>query len=482
MKETKAAKAPREKKTPSTGYALLCLVIAFGMIMIASLVFGAKIHSIFYFAWMVAFLMCLPLGYSFQELQTGMFKFMARCLLPMTVCLTVGAMIGTWCASGTLAYVMNICFSFVTPQKYMFITFVICLIFALLTGTSFGTIGTVGVAMMGVGLGLGINPLVIAAPVITAAYIGDGVSPVSGNPNITAGALGIDLFNMCKYQLTMTLPVIIIHMIIYAIWGAKIDVSGYDPSVISGITAEIAANYNLSILCLIPIIVVLVMLIAKFPVIPSLLGGVVSGALVSWFYQGDSLKQVASYIWGGFVMKDASDLVNGIFTRGGITSMQGPAIMFVLAFGLFGIFTTAGVIDAAIKPVLKLVKSRPIAAFASVLLGTFGNATSASGQFTNMFASSLLEPIYEKNDMNFWDLARSIPVGCLYMGLLMPWNSNPATACGFLDVDPIAAIPYMMSLPLVAFVILMFYSITGIDKKFSKFARGEVPAHVKEQA
>ncbi len=466
----------KEKKTPSSAYSIICLVVAFAVIMIPSLVYGAKIQSLFYVAWGMAFLMAMPLGYTLKELQAGMFKFMARCLLPLTVCITAGAMIGTWCASGTIAYVMKVCLQIVQPQQYMVITFIICLIFSMLTGTSFGTVGTIGVAMMGVGLGLGINPLLIAAPIITAAYIGDGISPLSGNPNICAGTIGIDLFKNSIYQATMMIPVVIAHIILYIVWGSKIKVSSDNLSSISTIINDMGVDFHLSIICLIPIIVVLVMLVMKFPIIPSLVSGVISGALVAWLYQGCDIKTVASSIWGGYVLTGENELVNSIFTRGGITSMESPAFMFILAFGLFGLFTTVGIIDKAVEPFINKVNSRFTGTLGAVLLGAFGNATSASGQFTNMFTCSLMKPIFEKANLNLWDLARAIPVGCLFAGLLMPWNSNPATTCGFLDVDPVTMIPYMLPLPLISFIVLMFYTITGIDKKFSKIARGEVEA------
>lgn len=466
----------KEKKTPSSGYAILCLVIAFAAVMIPSLVFGAKIQSMFYFAWAVAFLMCMPLGYSMQELQNGMFKFMARCLLPLTVCITAGALIGTWCASGTIAYVMKICLQIVSPQYYMVITFIVCLIFSLLTGTSFGTVGTIGIAMMGVGLGLGVNPLLIAAPIIVAAYIGDGISPLSGNPNICAGTIGIDLFKNCSYQATMMIPVIIFHVIFYTVWGRSVSISSQEMAMIDTIIEDMGKDFHLSIICLLPIVVVIAMLVTKFPIIPSLLSGVVSGGLVALFYQNCSITTVASSIWSGYTLNGENELVNSIFTRGGITSMENPAFMFILAFGLFGIFTTAGVIDKAVEPFINKANSRFTGTIGAVLLGAFGNATSASGQFTNMFTCSLMTPIFEKNNLNLWDLARAIPVGCLFAGLLMPWNSNPATTCGFLDVDPITMIPYLLSLPLASFVVLMFYTVTGIDKKFSAFARGEIAA------
>ena len=122
---------------------------------------------------------------------------------------------------------------------------------------------------------------------------------------------------------------------------------------------------------------------------------------------------------------------------------------------------------------------RASAALWTVIVGTVSNITSASGNFSFIFTGSLLKPVYEKNGLNKYDLTRAMTVGCLLMGLFIPWNSNPLTVCGFLGVEVVDMIPYMLA-PIITFAFLMLFSITGWDKKFSKIARGELSAKEDE--
>lgn len=461
-----------QKKEPSFGYAILTVVIAFGIIMIPAVFLGAKTQPLFLISWLVTIPLCMRLGFTYKELQKGMLEFMARCLTPMTIVLCVGAMVGLWNASGTVAMVTKICLSLIDPSFFMVMAFLICLVFSLFTGTSFGTCGTAGVALMGVGLSMGLDPVVVAAPIIVGAFFGDAFSPLSDSTNVASGSVGVDLFKVVKYQATMTVPSILICAVIYLIWGATMDTGSADTSTITDVIAGIEAHYNLGLVTLIPLVVVLALLVMKVPSIPSILSGAVAGFLISWLYQGYSFTDTVAYMWSGFVMDSDDAFLSTIFSRGGITSMSGTAFMFIFAFGLFGLLNTAGIIDKVVEPLTRRMTGRLSATLGTVFLGFFSNITSASGNFSFIFTGSLLKSVFERNHLNKWDLTRAMTVGCLLSGLLVPWNSNPVTVAGFLDVDPIDMIPYMFG-TFITFGVLLVLTVTNIDKKFSRMARGE---------
>ena len=462
----------KQKRPPSFGYAALTLLLAFGIIMVPAVLLKARTQPLFLISWLVTIPLCMRLGYTFKELQTGMMQFMARCLVPMTIVLCVGAMVGLWNASGTVAIVTKLCLSTVNPRFFMVIAFFICLVFSLFTGTSFGTCGTAGVALMGVGLSMGLDPVIVASPIITGAFFGDAFSPLSDSTNVASGSVGVDLFKVIKYQATMTVPAILITAVVYFIWGISMGSGSADVSAIAQVIAGIEGSYKLSVVTLLPLAVVLVMLLRKVPSIPSILSGAVIGFLIAWLYQGHSFAETVGYMWSGFSLPSDDAFLTKIFSRGGITSMSGTAFMFIFAFGLFGLLSTAGIIDKIVEPLTSRMKTRLSGTIGTVALGFISNITSASGNFSFIFTGSLLKPVYEQNGLNKMDLTRAMTVGCLLTGLLVPWNSNPLTVCGFLDVEVIDMIPYMFA-PYITFIVLMVITITGIDKRFSKLARGE---------
>ncbi len=465
----------KEKKKLSFGYALFVTVLSFSIIMIPAVFLGAKTQPLFLIAWMIAIPFCKRLGYTYKELQKGMLDFAARSLVPMTIVLCVGSLIGTWNACGTVPLITKLGLLTINPKYFLVMSFFICIVFSLFTGTSFGTCGTAGVALMGVGLSMGLDPLEIAAPIISGAYFGDAISPLSDSTNVAAGSVGVDLFESIKYQAITTIPAALISGAVFFVWGMHIDTSGVDMSAISEVIEGIEGSYRLGIVPLLPMIVVLIMLLLKVPSIPSILCGSISGFLVAWLYQGQSFASVAMSMWSGYKLESDNAFISNIFSRGGITSMSGTAFLFVFAFGLFGILSTAGIIDKVVEPLMKKVNSRLGGSICTILLGFISNATSASGNFSFVFVGNLMTPVYEKNHLNKWDLTRAMSVGCLLSGLLVPWNSNPLTVTGFLGVDAAAMVPYLFT-PFITAAVLVAVELTGIDKKFSKKARGESEA------
>ena len=463
----------KEKITPSFGYAAFVTLASFAVIMIPAVFLGARTQPLFLIAWMVAVILCMRLGYTYKELQKGIFEYCARSLTPMTIVLCVGSLIGTWNACGTVPMITRLGLMTINPKYFLVMAFLICICFSIFTGTSFGTCGTAGVALMGVGLSMGINPLVVASPIIAGAYFGDAISPLSDSTNCAAGSTDVELLKSIKYQAVTTLPAAVITAIIYLIWGSRLDTSGADLSSISEVVEAISASYKLGIVTLLPMVVVLVMLLMKVPSIPSILAGSISGFLVAWLYQGYSFKQCVTYMWSGFVLESDNAFISQIFSRGGITSMSGTAFLFIFAFGLFGILSTAGVIDKVVEPLMKKVNSRLSGVICTIILGTIANITSASGNFSFVFTGNLMRPVYEKNNLNKFDLTRAMSVGCLLFGLLVPWNSNPLTVCGFLGVETSEMLPYIF-MPFITLAVVVFLAATNIDKKFSKMARGEI--------
>ena len=456
-----------KKQELTFGYAAFVVIVCFSLIMFPAVFLGARTQPLFLLSWLVAFPLCSLLGFSYKQLQTGMMSFMARCLVPMTIVLCVGALIGTWNACGTVPMITKLGLQTINPQYFMVMSFFICIIFSLFTGTSFGTCGTAGVALMGVGLSMGMDPVLVAGPIICGAFFGDAISPLSDSTNMAAGSVQVDLIETIKYQMTTTVPTCLICTVLYYFLGVNTTGATADISVIQTVINDIDAHYKLGWITLLPMAVVLVMLLMKIPSIPSIISGSLAGFLVAWLYQGHSFKSVVQYMWGGYTLVSDNIFIAKIFSRGGITSMSGTAFLFVFAFGLFGILSTAGVIDKVVEPLTNAVKSRMGGTISTVIMGTIANVTSASGNFSFVFTGNLMKPVYEKAQLSKWDLTRAMSVGCLWAGLLVPWNANPLTVAGFLGVDPWAVIPYVYS-PFVGFAVLIIVTAFNLDRGYKQ--------------
>lgn len=453
----------KEKKETTFGFAAFAMIACFAFIMIPGAVLGAKIHVMFLLSWLIAFGLCMTRGYSYKELQSGMIKFIPKCIVPVLLILTIGAVIGSWCASGTIAYITYLGLQIISPKYFLATAFVVTLICACFTGTSFGTCGTVGVALMGVALGMGLDPYWAASAILCAAVIGDGISPLSDTPNVIAGSSEVDMFESVKFQLPMTIPVAIITFIIYLVMGAMGGVQSADTSAISELVTAIGSSYNLGIHCALPIVLVFALLILKMPAIPSLLLGSLSALVVACTAQGQSFKSVIGAMWSGFTLESENAMVAKLFSRGGISGMTGTCVLIIFSFGLFGILNEAKVLDTLVQPLGKVVKSRLSGVICVVILGFLANL-SGSASFSEVFTGNIMAPVYDEAGLNKLDLTRAATVGCLVFSMFIPFVVMPATVTASLGVDAVKMIPYYISMPIYLVVLLL---VTGLnlDKK-----------------
>lgn len=465
----------KEKRSPGFGYAALVMGLCFAFIMIPAAVLGVKIHVMFMLSWLIAIPLCMYLGYSYQELQSGMIGFIPKCIVPVLLILIIGGLIGSWCASGTIAYITSIGLQVINPKHFMATAFIVTLICACFTGTSFGTCGTIGVALMGVATGMGINPYLAASAILCAAVIGDGLSPLSDTPNVIAGASGVDVFDSVIFQLPMTIPVAVISFVIFLIMGAFGATQAADTSAITELVTAIGDSYNLGIWCIVPVILVFGLLILKFPAIPSIMIGSISAVAVAVIFQGQSFKTVIGAMWSGYTLESENAMVSSLFSRGGISGMTGTAVLIIFSFGLFGILNKCGILDALVEPLVKKIHSRLSGVICVIVLGFLANFSS-SASFSEVFTGNIMSTVYDKAGLSKLDLTRAATVGCLAFSMFVPFTVMCATVTGFLEVDAIQMFRYYISMPVYLVVILVITALNLDKKLLDKMSKKEQKA------
>lgn len=453
------------RKTPTFGYALLVMVVVFSTIMIPSLAWGASINALFLMAWVVAIILCLPLGVPYKELQEGMVNNCKRAIVPVMIILCVGALVGTWNAAGTVPLIISFGVQAISPHMFLATAFLLCTLTALVTGTSWGTFGTAGLALAGIGVGLNVDPVMTAGAVCAGAFFGDTISPMSDSPNIAAAVSGVDLFKGIKHQAKVTVPAAVICLVLYYFVGLQYRSGEVDTSLIADITTAIGNHFHSGILTMLPAIFVIALLAFKIPSIPAILSGAIFGGVVACTYQGHTVKEAITYFWSGFTIDTGVEFVDKLLNRGGVTSMTSTGVMFLFAFGLFGILDAAGIVNAFIEPFTKHMKSKLSLVVATLIVSVFGTLVGASMNFAYAFSGSIMEPIYEKRGLEKVNLMRALGVGCTAMAVLVPWSLSTTVAIPFLGVEPMQLVPYNFFL-FVAPVVLIIWTIIGKDTKW----------------
>ncbi|MEK6200329.1 MAG: Na+/H+ antiporter NhaC, partial [Psychrobacter sp.] len=240
-------------------------------------------------------------GRDWQGMEERFLKVIKIGLPAMIILMGVGMLIGSWIIAGTVPTILYYGFSIFSPSSFLFSVCIICAIISVATGTSWGTVGTVGLAMMGIGMGLGIPAHFTGGAIVSGAFFGDKMSPLSDTTNLTPAAAGVELWDHIRGMLPTTVPAMVTALALYAWIGMGYGDDSIDLSSIRALQTSLADNYNLSIITLLPALVVVIAAVMKMPAIPTVLGGVVVASVIAFFLQGVGVSDIFNVLQNGFV-------------------------------------------------------------------------------------------------------------------------------------------------------------------------------------
>lgn len=459
--------AIKEKKKPGLGFSLLvilvlCVFVAFGVGPLK-----LNIALLLFLSWLVITPFAVYLGYSFREMESFAYDMAKAALPPAAIIMSVGIMIATWLAAGTVPTVLVAGLSVITPKLLLLITFVLCALVSMLMGTSWGTIGTAGVAMLGVGTGLGLNPAIVTGAIISGAYFGDKMSPMSDSTNICATVTKTPLMVHIKYMFLSSGPAFIISAILYTIIGIVHGGSNYDTTQVNAIIANLHDLFKIDLIPIIPIVVVLVMLFLKKSTVLSLLMGALAAAIIAVAYQGVPLASLGGYMMSGFHVDSEDAIMCNLLNRGGMQGMLTLVATFIGALGLGGILNQTGLIQPLLDALTSRVRSGKSLIVITMVITWIAVTVIATNNFAFAMIGTLFPSIYEKYNLKSENLSRALE-DCGTLGnVLVPWSVGALFATGTLGVSAFQYAPWAFQnyiTPLVTLImVLCNYKIAKID-------------------
>lgn len=451
----------KENEKMSFGSALLIIAVMMATILISTIVLKANIITTFFIIAIEMQLIGLILRHPISKLDKAGFEYAMKGMPAFFILLAVGAMVAMWIAAGVVPTLIYAGLKLISPKIVVPMAMFLSSVAALATGTSYGSMATVGVAMMGIGASMNIPLPLMAGAVISGAFFGDSMSPCSDTTNITAAATQTPLMVEIKHMTFAQIPAYVIGLVVFGIIGLTYGSNAMDPAEIQHITGVLAANFKIGFICVIPAIVVIVMLVFKLPTFLSLAGGVVSGALVALLYQGSPLTKLVIFMQKGFSIDTGVSTVDKILNKGGISSMYDMAILIVLAMFISGILTDTGVMDAFMGVIVKKVKGQLSLVLITMVLAYFLSAFAGSFTLASVLTSTFMVPLYQEKNLKSENLARIIQGSSAYGGVLIPWNGHAVYAAATLGVPTVAYLPYCL-LSFLNPIILIILGATGI--------------------
>lgn len=335
-------KVPREKKKATLSFSITALLVLVAFIALMLTVANAPVVVVMLFAWVVLVPFALYLGYGLDDIEKSGYELIKAAVGLLALMVAIGAMISIWLCAGTVPTLIYWGLELLSPKMFLVVAFIVTSVVSLPTGTSWGTVSTVGVAMMGVGLGLGLPPGVVAGAIISGAYFGDKFSPISDAPIMVSSVCGMPLWDHIRHMSVTTSIAWVLSAIAYMILGARFANTALDVASINDLLTSLDSLFNIGIITIIPMALVLVLLILQVSAFWSILAGSIVGALVSIFYQGFTLAEVTAFMNTGFSIQSDNAILSSLLNRGGMTSMYELVAVIIGSLGLGGILKGTG--------------------------------------------------------------------------------------------------------------------------------------------
>lgn len=451
-------------RKPSLGSAIGILLTLILFFVIGMQVFSVKLQTLLLLGWLIIIPFGMRLGHSYESLEKEAFLTFGKGLQAAMILMAVGLMIGSWISAGTVPTLLYVGLKVINPKFFLVSVLLFCSIVSLATGTSWGTIGTAGIAMMGIGAGLGIPAGMTAGAIISGAFFGDKMSPLSDSTNLAPAVAGTDLITHIKHMAYTTLPAYIISAIIFLFLGFRYGSGVTDVNQVNEILTSLSGIFRIGMIPMLPALVVLTLLLLKKPAVPSMLIGGVVGTLVAVFYQGYGVSEAMGYLYNGFSGEFGNLFMNKLLNRGGIASMLGMVATMIFALGLGGLLNYTGILSTILDAVSKKIRSTGALVASTIFVSYFSNAVGASMTFAAVITGSLMAPLFKKFNLKPENLSRIIEDAGTLGAVLIPWNLSAIFVMGTLQVSFLEYLPYCL-LSFITPIISLIYGFTGITMK-----------------
>ena len=405
-------------------------------------------------------------GFRWDAIQHMMVNGVSRALPAVFILLLIGIIVGSWMASGVIPTIIFYGLSLIHPAIFIPVVALVTGIVSITLGSSFTSIATVGLAFMAIGEGLGFPAGLVGGAVISGAFFGDKLSPLSDTTNIAPAMAETDLFSHIKHMLWDTIPAFVIAIVLYAVVGRTYVTGAADSEVIDGIKAGLADLFVIHpLLLLLPVLTIVLMLL-RVPAIPALAGVGVLGGVVAVLVQGTAVSSIIQIMTNGFAVESGIASIDSLLNRGGMTSMLGTVALLVIATALGGILEESGSFELLTRKMMARVHSTG-SLILSTVFSTFVVAFASGAQFlaivlpTRTFVSK-----YKEMNIDTKNLSRCVESAGTVGINLVPWSVPAVFAAGIFGIGPGEFIPYAFFVFLVPLINIVF-GFTGwtITKK-----------------
>jgi NhaC family Na+:H+ antiporter len=396
-------------------------------------------------------------GYTWKELERGIVHGISLSLGAVLILLIVGSLIGSWILAGIVPTMIYYGLSLLTPSVFYAAACAICCFVSLATGSSWTTAGTVGVALIGIATAQNLNIGMAAGAVVSGAYFGDKMSPLSDTTNLAPAMAGTDLFTHIRHMMWTTTPSILIALLLFAVIGATAATPS-DTGSVAAIQQALGAQFNIGIHLMIPVVLVLALVVGRMPAFPALLIGSLVGCLFAILFQQEAVARYVGEtdlprslvlikgawisLFDGYKLTSGNAALDELLSRGGMSSMLSTVWLIVSAMMFGAVMETTGMLQRIAATILGAVRGTG-SLIAATLATSFGMNVIASDQYIAIvLPGRMFRAEYQRRGLHPKNLSRSLEDAGTLTSALVPWNTCGAFMAQTLGVATFAYAPY----------------------------------------
>ncbi|WP_195516563.1 Na+/H+ antiporter NhaC [Enterococcus dispar] len=428
-------------------------ILAAMLAILGILIIGFQLspHIPILFVFMLLLLYGRLKKFSWDDIHGGIINGITPGIIPIIIFLLIGVLVASWILAGTIPTIMVYGFKIISVRFFLPTVFVVCSIVGLTVGSSFTTISTIGIAFLGIGHILGFHDAYTAGAVVSGAFLGNNISPLSDTTNLAAGIGEIDLFQHIANMRFTDLPAFAISFLLYIFLGHTNKTANLTS--VNDMITSMQNNFWISPWTLIPLVVLFVMAVKKIPAIATLLTGATVAVVISFIHdQSLTVQKVANILMNGFKAETDSEKLNTLLSRGGIMSMLGSASLIILALALGGLLLKYKIVENIVEA-LKNKMDRPSRLIGLTALSSIGVNIIVGEQYLSVILpGETFKKSFETAKLDKRYLTRTLADAGASVNALIPWGVSGTFIAGTLKVSAMEYVPFAF-FPLLAPVI-----------------------------
>lgn len=436
----------------------------------------------------VAALIALRTGIKWEALQDGIVDSISSAMSAILILLLIGSLAGTWMLSGIVPAMIYYGLQILTPTIFLFAACVVCAIVSVATGSSWSTVATVGIALLGIGQALGLSEGIIGGAIISGAYFGDKMSPLSDTTNLAPAMAGTDLFTHIRYMTYTTVPSITISLIIFLVVGFTYDTEVTSEGV-QQVLMALDGAFNINGWLFIVPVAVIGMIIKKVPALPALLAGTLLGGIFAIIFQPQAIEQVSGQpgiigtymavmkaIYADIRVTTDDDMVNNLLVSGGMYGMLNTIWLIICAMVFGGVMESSGMLERITKSIIQFAHSTGSLIASTAFTSFFFNVTASDQYLAIVVPGRMFAKTYRDRGLKPQVLSRTLEDSGTVTSVLIPWNTCGATQASVLGVATLTYAPFTFFCILSPFMTVLF---GFLNIKIARYKPGEAPGNNK---